>query len=386
VKRIEFGGLRLSENSKKYVNQAMDSNWISQGPFVERFEQAWRELFEYPYTRAVSSGTSANMACCLALLELGAKPGDEVICPAISFIASFTSIIAAGLVPKPVDVDWDMNILPYLIEQAITPKTKAIMAVNLMGVPCQLDIIQDIAYKHNLYLIIDNCEAYGSTYKDKFSLHYGDFETTSSYSAHICQMGEGGTVSTKDPHLDKLIQSVRSHGRPPGSNVFTHDRFGLNFKQTDLHAAVGLGQLEEFWSNFQARKIVFTYLRKGMERWEDKFHLTTEPYDCVNAPHGLSMTFKRRETVFGTFKPEGCINRLAETFEKANIATKKNFGAITQHKALRGRYRTSMNDHKEFCTAEWFADHGLHIGCHRCMTEEDCNRILQAVEDYFKGK
>src|SRR5690606_37384448 len=115
------------------------------------------------------------------------------------------------------------------------------MAVNLMGNPCELDVLSDIAFKYGCPLIVDNCEAYGAKLKGKFSLEYADMETTSHYIAHIICSAEGGTVSSKDKKINDIIQSVRSHGRQPGSLYFDHIRYGLNLKPTDLNASIGLG-------------------------------------------------------------------------------------------------------------------------------------------------
>src|SRR5581483_3445060 len=222
-KRIEFGELKLRESAKTHILDCLSRNWITMGPKVKEFEESWKKLFNYKYAKALSSGTSADTACCMVAYDFGAKPGDEVIIPALSFIATANAVRAAGLTPKFVDVKIDtMNIDETQIESAITDKTAAIMFVNLMGKPAKMDKIQEIAKKHNLLTISDSCESYGCRYKDKFTLKYADMETSSHYVAHLCCSGEGGIVSTNSEKIDSIVESIRSHGRHGGSLYFDH--------------------------------------------------------------------------------------------------------------------------------------------------------------------
>jgi CDP-6-deoxy-D-xylo-4-hexulose-3-dehydrase len=184
--RIEFGKFKANDLCKQHVLECLDNGWVSIGPKTKLFEEKFAALFGYKHCKAVSSGTSAGMAACMTLYDLkGAQPGDEVICPALTFIATGNAIRAAGFVPVFVDVGFNMNINVDLIEQAITPKTKAIKAVSLIGRPPKLDKLREIADKHDLLLIVDNCEGYGSKYKGKHALEYADIETSSHYSRNV---------------------------------------------------------------------------------------------------------------------------------------------------------------------------------------------------------
>ncbi len=161
--RIEFGDLKIGEVAKKHLAEAVDSNWVSGGPKVKKFEEEWGKLFDYKYNVAMSSGTDADINACFALYDLGAKRGDEIIVPALAFIAPANAVLAAGFKPVFVDIEkHTLNINPEKIEEKITPRTRAIMVVHTMGKPCKMDRIAEIAKKHNLTLIEDACEAHGA--------------------------------------------------------------------------------------------------------------------------------------------------------------------------------------------------------------------------------
>ena len=367
---IKFGEIRINDISKQHVQECLDSNNITMGKKVKLFEEKWRNVFGYKYARLMASGTAAGTAACMTLYGLGAKQGQEIICPALSFIATANAIKMAGFTPKFVDVKREtLNIDETKIEDAITDKTVAIKVVNTMGRPCQLDVIQDIAKKHNLFVIIDGCESYGCKYKNKFSLDFGDMETSSHYAAHCMVLGEGGCVSTNNSEIDMLLESVRSHGRRGGSLYFDHEDFGGNFKNTDLHAAIGLGELEFFWENFNLRHQNMMTLHKGLEKYKDRFWASEQDIDCINCPHGFSITLK---------DPKYGIDRLKVHLKEAEIDFKRNFGCIpTQHAAFK--------EYKEgnYPEAEYIGSYGLHFGIHRYLSSGDLDCIINVVSNYF---
>ena len=167
--------------------------------------------------------------------------------PALSFVATANSILAAGFIPKFVDIEVEtLNINPSKIKPAITGKTRAIMVVHTMGKPCDMDSILEIAKAHNLKIIEDACEAHGASYKERIVGSIGDMGTFSFYAAHLIVCGEGGMVVTNNDEIANVIRSVKSHGRPPGSIYFDFQRIGFNSKMNDLEAAVGLEGIEYF--------------------------------------------------------------------------------------------------------------------------------------------
>lgn len=373
VNKIKFGEFRTSEIARKHINECLDKNWVSIGPKVKLFEEKWANLFDYPYTVAVNSGTSADIAACIALYDYGAKPGDNIICPALSFIATANAIRAAGFIPKFVDVEKEtLNIDEKLVEDAIDKNTAAIMGVNLMGKPCKMDILSDIAKKHKLLFIIDNCEAYGCRYKDEFSLQYCDMETTSHYIAHIVCSCEGGTVSCKSSEISDAIKSIRSHGRQPNDKYFQHVRYGLNLKQSDLHASIGLGEIETFWNSFNARKKNLYKIREGLIGYEEIAWFIEEDECDVNAPHAFSITLK---PVTHKYLPD-----LKNDLKQAGIDWKRNFGSMPHHKA----FEYLNYDKDDFINAQYIGNNGIHIGCHQFLSDDDTNYIIDVLQKSLK--
>lgn len=370
--RIEFGAFQASDKIRLSVNKCLDSGWLTMGPAVREFEEKWRNLFNYPYARALSNGTAADTACCMSLYELvGAKKGDEVICPALSFIASYNAIRAAGLKPVFVDVELEtLQIQIDKIEAAITSRTKAIMAVNLMGRLCDLDILQEICQRRNLVLIADNCEAYGGRLRGKYSLEYADMETSSHFNAHIIFSVEQGMVSSRFNEMDTVIESVRSHGRLGGKDYFEHPIWGLNFKPNDLCASVGLVGLDDFWATFVTRKGMLSFMREACLGQEDKAYFVEEGKERINAPHAFSVVCKQ----------EKAIDKLKEKLDEENIAWKRNFVAPTQSKAF-DYLGLHLGD---FPNAEYIANNGIHIGCHQYLSGTDLARICDTLTSFFK--
>ncbi len=375
MKRIEFGEYRTNTATRRLVEECLDSNWISMGPKVARLESEWCKLFGYKHARAVSSGTAAGMAACMALYDLGAKPGDEIICPALSFIATANAIRAAGFTPRFVDVKLEtMNINEEQIEAAINERTVAIKVVNLMGKPAELAKIRAIADKHHLYVIVDNCEGYGCRHKGKYSLKYAHMETASFYAAHLLCSGEGGMVSTNDQEIDWNLNSIRNHGRSAGNpNYFNHVRYGLNLKMTDLQAAVALGSIDDWLETFAKRHDNVTGLRELVEGTEDKAWFTEEAEHDMNAPHGFSITLKPAY--------EGHNIAFQCALDKASIHWKSNFGSIPLH----GAYSYHRRRPNEFPNARYIGFHGLHVGCHQYLSLDDLEYMGKTIRTFLEG-
>jgi dTDP-4-amino-4,6-dideoxygalactose transaminase len=200
---------------------------------------------------------------------------------------------AAGFVPKFVDIKKEtLNIDESKIEEAITSKTVAIMAVHTMGRPAEMEVICDIAKKHNLIVIEDACEAHGAKYKGKFIGHWGDMSVYSYYVAHIISCGEGGMVSTNDDFTAKVLCSTRSHGRLFNSLFFDHPRVGTNSKMNDMEASLGLEGIFHFWDTYNKRKEIIKAFRDACVGFEDVAWFSEEEEGNVNCPHGFSVTCK----------------------------------------------------------------------------------------------
>lgn len=372
-RNIKFGDLVISNKSKQLIKKALDENWVSGGHLVTQLENEWGKIFGYKYNVAVTNGADADTAACLALYDLGAKRGDEIITPALAFASVGSSILAAGFRPVFVDIKREtLNIDPKKIEEKISSRTVAIMVVHTMGKPCDMDAIQNIAKKHNLKILEDCCEAHGAQYKKKFVGHFGEAAAFSFYVAHVLAGGDGGMCSTNNPKMDEVLRSLKDHGRKPGSLYFDHVRNGSNFRMNVLPAAVMLGEIKSFWNVFKKRKANLNYLLKKTEDLRDiAFFNTEEPYE-VTSPHAFSVTLKN---------PKYDYKKLYDYLEENGVQCKRNFGSMpTQHKAF------AFLGHKaeEFPEAEYVGSNGLHIGVHHHLLREDLDYVSDLLHTYFK--
>lgn len=376
--RVEFGELRIGEKAKQNLLHCVDSNWASGGPKVKEFEEKWSQLFDYGYSKAMSSGTDACINSCMTLYDFGAKRGDEIIVPALSFIATSNAVLAAGFTPVFVDIEREtLNINPRKIEEKITPKTKAIMCVHTMGKPCEMDTIMDIAWRHKLYVIEDACEAHGAKYKGEFIGKHGDMACFSYYVAHLICCGEGGMVSTDHKEFADVLNSTRTHGRKNGDLYFDHMRFGLNSKMNDLEASLGLEAVEHdtFWWVFNTRKDNIYYLLEGLRDLNEHCWFNKEESYEVNCPHAFSIVLKDPQ--------RHPMKELYAHLENNSIKAKRNFGCIPTQQAS-----FTWMGHKlgEFPESEYVGDNGLHFGCHQFLKRDDLDYIISVVRDWFKLK
>jgi perosamine synthetase len=233
----------IAKNTEAYVVDCIRTGWISSaGSYIGRFESAYASYLGTEHAIAVSNGTAALH---LAVAALGIGPGDEVIIPDNTIISCALAVHYTGAVPVPVDVDpvWG-NIDPTKIEAAITPKTRAIMAVHLYGHPCDMDPIMAIAAKHHLPVIEDAAEAHGAEYKGKKAGTIGAIGCFSFYGNKIVTTGEGGMVVTGDATLADRVRLLKDLAHSPKKR-FMHEVVGFNYRMTNVQAAMGLAQLEE---------------------------------------------------------------------------------------------------------------------------------------------
>ena len=253
----------LGGNELKYVSDCITSNWISsQGEYVRSFEENFSKYHESQFAVAVSSGTAALH---LALVALDIGLGDEVIVPDLTFGASANTVIHSGATPVFVDVHekyW--NIDPAKIGKAITAKTKAIMAVHLYGHPCEMDIIMQLAKKHDLYVIEDCAEALGAKFEGKLVGTFGHVGCFSFFSNKVITTGEGGMIIGDSLELHEKLTLWRDHGMKKNKRYW-HEVPGFNYRMTNLQAAVGLAQLEQIEDFIAKRRIISKRYRKGLE-------------------------------------------------------------------------------------------------------------------------
>jgi perosamine synthetase len=234
----------LDEREEELVLEVLRSGRLSLGPTIDRFEELMAERIGAPYVAAVSSGT-AGLHLLAHIAGLG--PGDEAITSPLSFASSANCFIFGGATPVFADVDpRTLNLDPAAVEAAITPRTKALVAVDMFGYPCELDELRAICERHGLALIEDAAEALGAEYKGRPIGSHGPSGVFGFYPNKQLATGEGGVVFTHSEQEWQLIRSLRNQGRDyEGGGWFHHVRVGWNYRWTDVQAAVGIGQLEK---------------------------------------------------------------------------------------------------------------------------------------------
>jgi perosamine synthetase len=249
----------IGEAEKAAVLEVLDSGMLAQGPRTAKFEERFAQVCGVKHAIATANGTSALH---LALLANEIGPGDEVITTPFTFIASANSILFTGAKPVFVDVDAEtFNINPALIEQAITPRTKAILPVHLYGYVCDMDALQAIADKHGLKIVEDACQAVGATYKGRVAGSFGT-GAFSLYATKNVMSGEGGMITTNDDAVAEQCRMIRNHGM---KRRYYHDMLGYNFRMTDLHAAIGLAQMDRLAGFTEKRRANAAYLNAHIE-------------------------------------------------------------------------------------------------------------------------
>lgn len=233
---------KLAGNESRYVLDCIESSWISSiGEYISRFEQEFAAFVRCRHAIAVSNGTTALH---LSLLAFDIGPGDEIIVPSLTYIASVNAIAYCGATPVFADSDeLTGNIDPVSAAACITPKTKGIIAVHLYGHPADMDPLLELARRHNLFVIEDAAEAHGAEYKGRRTGSLGDIGVFSFYGNKLITTGEGGMLTTDDAALAAKIRLLKSQGMDPARR-FWHPVIGYNYRMTNIQAAIGLAQLE----------------------------------------------------------------------------------------------------------------------------------------------
>lgn len=245
------------------VNGVLNTRWLSLGPKIGEFEQAFADYVGTAHAIGVNSGTSGLH---LAMIAAGVGPGDEVITPSFSFIASANCVLYER--GKPVFVDIDLctgNIDPAYIEAAITPRTKAIILVHAFGQPADMDPILEIAARYNLAVIEDACEAIGAEYKGRQAGTLGDAAVFAFYPNKQMTTGEGGMIVTDKEDWANLFRSLRNQGRDVFDAWLNHTRLGYNYRMDELSAALGLAQIGRIEELLAKREQVATWYNERID-------------------------------------------------------------------------------------------------------------------------
>lgn len=298
----------LCGNEKRYVNECLDSSWISsRGEFIPKFEQAFAQRIGANHATSVCNGT---VALHLALEALGIGPGDEVIVPTLTYIASVNTIAQTGA--KPVFVDacadtWNLDIED--VKRKLTPATKAVMVVHLYGLPCNMDPITELCRDRKIRLIEDCAEAFGSLYKDRHVGTFGDIATFSFFGNKTITTGEGGMVVSADAAIHAKAMHLKAQG-VDSRKEYWHDVLGYNYRMTNICAAIGLAQLEQADTILQKKRRIAQHYQTALADLPLGFHQETA--SCVHSYWMCSVSVERadlREPLRGHLKDLGIETR-----------------------------------------------------------------------------
>jgi len=371
--KVPFGTVSITREARDLINVALDTTFVTNGKYVREFEERFAAIFGMKYAVAVSSGTDADALCCAALYDFGAQRGDEIIIPALTFIATANAVLQAGFNPVFVDVEREtLNMNPDKIEEAITSRTQAIMPVHLMGKPAEMDKIRSIAKNHHLKIIEDAAEAHGAEYRGEKIGTMGDMAAFSLYAAHIVTTIEGGIIVTNNPQIHVALLSLRNHGI---ENKFEFKRIGFSAKMNELEAAVGIGNSKIFQDILDKRRRNLLYLIDKFKKFEDYFIILKEEDHEKIGPHAFSIIVKPDVG----FTKDDFVSYL----ENKGVDSRNLFYSIpTQCRS----YAFMGHQIGDFPEAEYCSNNGTHIGIHQHLEIEHLDYVAQIVDQFLSSK
>ncbi|HIK29270.1 MAG: DegT/DnrJ/EryC1/StrS family aminotransferase [Oscillatoriaceae bacterium SKW80] len=361
----------LDGNEKKYLNQCIESGWISsEGPFVKEFEEAFAARVGRKYGIAVCNGSAALE---VAVAALGIGKGDEVILPTFTIISCAAAIARAGAIPILVDCDlftWNMQV--EKIEAKITPQTKAIMVVHIYGLPVDMNPVLELAEKYNLAIIEDAAEMHGQTYRGKPCGSFGEISTFSFYPNKHITTGEGGMLVTDSSKIAERCRSLRNLCFNPHKR-FVHEELGWNFRMTNLQAALGKAQLERL-DEFCDRK------RQMGRRYNELL---------ADIP-GLQLPVEKTDYAENIYWVYGIVLKDEVPFDAAEAMKR-----LSQHKIGTRPFFCPMHEQPVFHKmglflgeshpiSERLARRGFYIPSGLALTEEQIKRVAEVLKEVMK--
>ncbi len=393
-----------SEEVMSLVDSALDF-WLTTGRYAYRFEREFARYLGVRHAMLCNSGSSANLLALSVLTSPKLEdrrlvPGDEVITAAAGFPTTVNPMVQNNLVPVFLDIEMQSyNIDPSRIEEAISPRTKAIMIAHTLGNPFDLDTVINIARKHNLWVVEDNCDALGSRYNGQLTGTFGDLGTISFYPAHHITMGEGGCVVVNEPNLKVLVESFRDWGRDcwcePGEDdtcgkrfgwqmgglpfgydhKYVYSHIGYNLKLTDLQAAVGVAQLAKLEGFIEARQKNWSLLRQGLDKYQDVILL---PESAANSePSWFGFLISVRPGAPFTR------NELVQFLESRKIATRLLFsGNLTKQPSFESvPYRVVGT----LDNTDAVMENTFWVGVYPGITEPMIEYMIDSFGDFMEG-
>ena len=386
---IGVGTFQVTPRMRQYVNMVLDSGRISYGDFSRRFEREFAMLHDSEFAVLSNSGTSSLQVALQALKELrNWRDGDEVIIPAVTFVATANIVLHNRMAPVPVDVESNYyGIDPSLIERAITLRTRAIIPVHAFGQPCNMTAIKQIAEAHHLAIIEDSCECMFVSHADRRVGSWGDVGCFSTYVAHLLSTGVGGIATMSDPVLAARMRSLVNHGRDgiyisaddddglsPGqlkeviARRFNFESIGHSFRITELEAALGLAQLETWQEMITTRQLHAAHLTEKLQPYQEWLQLPTVRPSTDHSWMMYPIVSRHESKVW-----------LCEYLEKHGVETREMLPLLRQP-CYQNQWSLA-----DYPVAQWIDRGGFYVGIHQDLQQDDLDYIAATIGKYFAG-
>lgn len=359
----------LAGREREYVLDCLDSTWISSnGKYIERFEQAFAEFCGVQHAMACTNGT---VALHLALLALGVGPGDEVIVPTLTYVATANAVAYCGATPVFVDSEtqtWNLD--PAKLDELITPRTKGIIVVHLFGHMVDMDPVMALARRRGLWVIEDAAEAHGAEYRGKRAGSIGTISTFSFYGNKIVTTGEGGMVVTDDPELAARVRIFKGQGQDP-QRRYWFPVIGYNYRMTNICAAIGLAQLEDIDWHMERRREIAQWYAAALS---DRRLFITQP----ELP-GTRNAYWMSSVVFGEGFPLERDEAMA-VLAKWGIDSRPFFYPLHTLPMYAG-----LVEGRSFPVAESVAARGINVPSYGGMTRDDVDYVVEGLKALVEG-
>lgn len=350
----------LGPEEEKYLLEAIRSGWISRGKFVDQLEEQFAAFCGTKFALSTCNGTAALH---LALHSLGVSQGDEVIVPALTFVATANAVLYTGAKPIFVDIEREtLGIDSHQIEEKITERTKAIMVVHLYGHPVDFDAVKKIALEHNLWVIEDAAEAHGALYKGKKVGSLGDVACFSFFGNKIITTGEGGIITTNDKVLANRMRFLRNQATCAGGNYY-HTEVGFNCLMTNLQAAIGVAQLQKI-KQFLQRKREIANLYNDL--------LQDVPLILPKEKDWAKSSFWMYAPILKENYPVSR-DRLIKILRQKGVEARPFFVALPRLPFLQ--------DNSLYPTAYEISERGINLPSGTTLTDEEINYVCEVVRN-----
>lgn len=386
---VDVGGFSISKEQKSLVNKVLDSGRLTYGSVTQSFEEQWASLHKVKYALFCNSGTSALQVALNSLKEkYHWHSDDEVIIPALTFVATMNIVLHNNMKVKFVDVDYrTYNMDPRKLEEAITSHTKCIIPVHLLGQPADMVEIMAIANRHHLKVIEDSCETVGATLLGRPVGSWGDIGCFSTYASHLVVTGVGGFCTTNDPDLAIRIKGLYNHGRDGVYNSIDDDdknsismiekrfRFvhsGYSYRDTEMESALGVGHLLRFKKDLDKRRSIATQFSTAFYKLSQK-KLIQLPSIIKDATHSFMLyplVLNSKDTR----------DSLMQYLERNGIMTRYLMPLLSQ--PIVRKYYGNMD--KKFPVSHMLDNRGMLIGCYPEMTDIQVQYVIERITSYFK--